>query len=103
MQCVCIVRHGNSDASKVQKRAKKANEMCNFAVSDYKGKFLQGSHLDEWKILMLVHLFLDNNFSLMRALQLVISTKGPIRRSSLTRQVASLTRPKAILDESGSQ
>ena len=29
--------------------------------------------------------------------------KGPIRRSSLTRQVASLTRPKAILDESDSQ
>ena len=28
---------------------------------------------------------------------------GPIRRSSLTRQVASLTRPKAILDESDSQ
>ena len=31
------------------------------------------------------------------------ATKGPIRRSSLTRQVASLTRPKAILDESDSQ
>ena len=33
---------------------------------------------------------------------MVTELKGPIRRSSLTRQVASLTRPKAILDESDS-
>ena len=53
--------------SKVQKQAKKAKEICNYTVSDRKGTFLQRSHLDEWKVLMFVHMFLDKSFSLVRA------------------------------------
>ena len=65
--------------SKVQKQAKKAKEMCNYIVSDRKGTFLQGSHLDEWKILMFVHTFLDKSFNLVRAaMHLEISTRTAV-------------------------
>ena len=80
--CVCIVRHGNSGAVTVRfkfEQAKKAKEMCNYTVSDRKGTFFQGSHLDEWKILMFVHMFLEKSFSMVRAARhLKISTRTAV-------------------------
>ena len=65
--------------SKVQKQAIKTKDMCNYTVSDLKGTFLQVSHLDEWKILMFAHMFLDKNFSLMRVtMHLEISTRTAV-------------------------
>lgn len=48
---------------KIEKKNKKrAKSFCGFTIMDRKGSFLEGTHLEEWQILLYVLFFLEKTF-----------------------------------------
>ena len=48
--------------AQVQKNKRRKKTMCSFSISDRKGSFLEGSYLQEWKVLLYYHFFILKDF-----------------------------------------
>ena len=64
-------------------KSKKKRKRCNYTSSDYKGTFLEGTHLQPWKILLFVNHWLGKKFdhnTIFRNLNLSTNTSVNWRR-----------------------